>query len=289
MAKKMYYTEAEATQMLKANKSQLDALVRDGKLRVFMDGDRRMFKTEQVDSMISPSLSGDEEIELTPADLGAADPMAGTTVDSGIRDAIRLDQVKPIKPGKEDTAITSEGISIFDEEDLDVETADPMAKTQIAPSLEDQISIDGVGSGSGLLDLTRESDDTSLGAELLDGINMDGSPASDVGDVSDVGTMSFPSPADEIAPAIVEAIDRNVGLFQGLIVAAGVLTLVVGGIMMAGMVSLIPDYLRWLHTNIGGVAAGLVVLTIAAALIGWYMGKAAAEEKLAMRRAGGRM
>lgn len=283
MAKKMYYTEAEATQMLNATKPQLDALVRDGKLRVFMDGDRRMFKTEQVDAMLSPAR---DEIELTPADLGAADPMAKTTLDSGIRDAIRLDQVKPVVPGKDDTAITSEGISIFDEEDLDVETADPMAKTQIAPSLEDQVSIDGVGSGSGLLDLTRESDDTSLGAELLDGINMEGSPA-EVGDIADVGMTTFPTPADEIdAPVIVEALDRNVGAFQGLAIAAGVLALVTGGIMLAGMVGLVPSYLNWLHANIGAVTVIMVVLTGIATGAGWYVGKAAVEQKLAMRRAG---
>ena len=45
-----------------------------------------------------------------------------------------------------------------------------MAKPQIAPALEEQIATEGVGSGSGLLDLTRESDDTSLGAEVLDNI-----------------------------------------------------------------------------------------------------------------------
>ena len=287
MAKKMYYTEAEAAQMLKANKSQLDAFVRDGKLRVFMDGDRRMFKTEQVDAMLSPDAGQEEEIELTPADLGAADPMAATTVDSGIRDAVRLDQVKPIKPGKEDTAITSEGISIFDEEDLDVEAADPMAKTQLASGLEDQVSIDGVGSGSGLLDLTRESDDTSLGAELLDGINMEEGPA---GEVGDVGAAAFPSPVDMAeAPVIVEALDRNVGAFQGLVVAAGVLALLVGGIMLAGMVSLVPDYLKWLHTNITGVTVGLVVLSAAAAVAGWYAGKTAVERKLALRQSGARM
>ncbi|MCY2925065.1 MAG: hypothetical protein NT031_06430 [Planctomycetota bacterium] len=281
MAKKMYYTEAEATQMLKANKAQLDALVRDGKLRVFMDGDRRMFKTEQVDAMTSPGAASDE-IELAPADLGNADPMAKTTLDSGIRDAVRLDQVRPIKPGKEDTAITSEGISIFDEEDLDVETADPMAKTQIAPGLEDQVSLDG-------LDLTRESDDTSLGAELLDGINMEeGAPAE--GDVAEVGATCFPAPAEEIeAPVIVEALDRNIGAFQGLALAGGVLALLIGGIMLAGIVGLVPDYLKWFHANTAGVTAGLVVLTGVATAVGWYLGKAAIEQKLAMRRAGGRM
>jgi hypothetical protein len=52
-----------------------------------------------------------------------------------------------------------------------VAPADPMAQTAISGgSMQDQISLEGTGSGSGLLDLTRESDDTSLGAELLDEI-----------------------------------------------------------------------------------------------------------------------
>ena len=292
MAKKMYYTEAETAEMLKANNAQLDALVRDGKLRVFMDGDRRMFKTEQVDNMLAKTSPGGAEIELTPADdaLGTADPLAKTTLDSGIRDAVRLDQVRPVTPGKEDTAITSEGISIFDEEDLDVEAADPMAKTQIAPSLEDQIAIDGVGSGSGLLDLTRESDDTSLGAELLDGINMEeGAPGESSG-LADVGAAGFPAPAEEIeAPVIVEALDRNIGLFQGLTIAAGVLALLVGGIMLAAFVGLVPEYLRWCHVNVAGVGVALVVLTAGAAVGGWYAGKTAIDKKLAMRRAGARV
>jgi hypothetical protein len=43
-------------------------------------------------------------------------------------------------------------------------------KTAISQGVTDQLNLDGVGSGSALLDLTRESDDTSLGAELLDEI-----------------------------------------------------------------------------------------------------------------------
>ena len=40
-----------------------------------------------------------------------------------------------------------------------------------------KLSLESVGSGSGLLDLTRESDDTSLGAELLDEIYPGGTNA----------------------------------------------------------------------------------------------------------------
>src|SRR6185503_7083073 len=60
------------------------------------------------------------------------------------------------------------GINVFTADDS-VEHADPGAQTAITPS-QDAVNLEGVGSGSGLLDLTRESDDTSLGAELLDEI-----------------------------------------------------------------------------------------------------------------------
>ncbi|MBX3396921.1 MAG: hypothetical protein KF841_16320 [Phycisphaerae bacterium] len=68
---------------------------------------------------------------------------------------------------KEGTKITRPGISVFDEEELGV-PSDPMGETQISSGAGD---FDSVGSGSGLLDLTQESDDTSLGAELLDVIS----------------------------------------------------------------------------------------------------------------------
>ncbi len=79
------------------------------------------------------------------------------------------DRVEGMK--KDDTVITNIGISVFDEEDLEI-AADPMAKTMLTSGCEDHLGLDGSAGGSGLLDLTRESDDTSLGAELLEGIDM---------------------------------------------------------------------------------------------------------------------
>ncbi|HSV13801.1 MAG TPA: helix-turn-helix domain-containing protein [Tepidisphaeraceae bacterium] len=64
------------------------------------------------------------------------------------------------------------GINVFGEEP---ERVDPMAQTAISSSGSiGDLNLEGVGSGSGLLDLTRESDDTSLGAELLDEISPGG-------------------------------------------------------------------------------------------------------------------
>ena len=61
------------------------------------------------------------------------------------------------------------GVNVFGADERP-ESVDPMAQTHITPP-RDQISLEGVGSGSGLLDLTRETDDTSLGAALLDEIS----------------------------------------------------------------------------------------------------------------------
>jgi hypothetical protein len=65
------------------------------------------------------------------------------------------------------------GIDVFQNDEVD--RVDPAAQTSVSPSHSDQMNIEAVGSGSGLLDLTKESDDTSLGAELLDEIAPSGS------------------------------------------------------------------------------------------------------------------
>ncbi len=66
-----------------------------------------------------------------------------------------------------------QGINVFGDDTH--MSADPMAQTAMpgAGSMAD-LNLEGIGSGSGLLDLTRESDETSLGAELLDEISPSG-------------------------------------------------------------------------------------------------------------------
>jgi hypothetical protein len=77
------------------------------------------------------------------------------------------------------------GIDVFQNDEID--RVDPAAQTAVAA---DHLS-ESVGSGSGLLDLTRESDDTSLGAELLDEIAPGGSGArKSPSESSAGGTMS---------------------------------------------------------------------------------------------------
>jgi len=273
---KMYYSEEEATRKLGVGAAELTKLVQEGKLHAYADGAQKMFKVEEVDVLAPAEGLEGEEIELTPAD----------TSDRGDIGLAQADQsAAPI--GKEDTVITTDGISIFDDEDLEVEAADPMAKTSIAPTVGAEISADGVGSGSGLLDLTREPDDTSLGAVLED-ISVEsavgGSVAAEA--VAEEPSYAEPEAAGE-GPAVVEEIDPSAGVFSGLIVGCCLLMLVMGAIAMAVMLQAEPPYLKMLQQNLPAFLAVAGVVAVILALAGYFIGKSAANRAAAMQRGSG--
>lgn len=257
---KMYYTEQEAAAKLHMSPAELADLVRQRKLQAYADGANRMYKVADVDAMAQADLKAESDIQLTPADtgdtgFGGEDSRAGT------------------RTGKSDTVITSEGISIFDDEDLEIETADPMAKTQIAPSLEDQITLEGVGSGSGLLDLTRESDDTSLGAEVLDHIDVESEmPAAE----ALAASVAAPEPAE--TPMVMETtapvrVDPMAGLFGGLMGAAALLMLLAGAVGLGVMFDKSPSWVQTLGGQLPIVLGASALVAIIAAVIGYFVGK----------------
>ena len=116
MADKMYYSEEEAAEKLSISVDELAGYVRDDKLRVFQDGARKMFKADEVDALLGgvtqPMDSG--EIDLAPA--GESDIPTAEPPDTA--DVVTIGDVgEDVVSGAEDTVITAEGISIFDEED----------------------------------------------------------------------------------------------------------------------------------------------------------------------------
>src|SRR5439155_12549453 len=102
--------------------------------------------------------------------------------------------------------------------------------------------------GSGLLDLTRESDDTSLGAELLEGIDM-GDTAATMAQSVDV-TQQAPGAEAEAAPLDVGplegagvavlpvagggyVVEAASPAFTGLLIAAAIVLTLAGGMAIA--------------------------------------------------------
>ncbi len=271
---KMYFSREDAAQKLGVTPEALEQMVREGKLRAYRDGQNMMFKASEIEELAGVDLAGESDIQLTPAESGthetlnlADDEPAGGSGDQ-------------TPTPKEDTVITSEGISIFDEEDLEIEAADPMAKTQIAPSIEDQINLEGGAGGSGLLDLTRESDDTSLGAEVLDHIDMEGDAGDDeVGQIDETVETSAAVAVD--APVVYDRPDPSAGLFSGLIGAGAIVMLLVAAVALAVMMGATPGYLLTLGANAGLVMAVVAVILIIGAVVGWFVGRSAAQRSTA--------
>src|SRR5947207_7903935 len=149
------------------------------------------------------------------ADLGLSGSMGGVPSPG-----------RPGSSGLTGTAAGRSGISIFGGEEGG-EVADPLAQTNIASNVPDQVSLESVGSGSGLLDLTRESDDTSLGAELLDEIAPGTGKKARRG-VSDsgVGAGEIAEPRRGVTPPTiqVEAPDPIAPAIGGLAFGAAVFT-----------------------------------------------------------------
>ncbi len=253
---KMFYTQPEAAARLGKSIDELKQMVREGRLREFMDNGP-VYRIEDINKIAGP---------------GA--PQA---------DAVDLELVDEESGGsKEDTVITSAGISVFDDVDLQIE-ADPMAQTQITPSVEDQISLEGSGSGSGLLDLTREADDTSLGAELLEEIY----PSATTVESADVVTTTSAAPVEPLGPMeapifatsapVIEASDPSSAAFSGMVLVAILASALLGVVVTSIGRNFWPDYLNSLSQGNNPIflAGGLAVAAVLFAVIGMVVGKSA--------------
>jgi hypothetical protein len=213
-------------------------------------------------------------------------------------DEISLDSLDDVEKagGKEDTVITSVGISVFDDDEIEIDV-DPLAKTRISPSVEDQISLEGVGSGSGLLDLTRESDDTSLGAELLDEIypgeeestvqeDMPTEVVPGMAGAAVAGGPGFaPGGAQPWAMAMPTAPDPAAAGFTGMMVVGLIMLALTGTILTAAVQGVVPSFLGTLYAQWIILVGGAVALAVAVLLIGWLVGKSKMSGKTPSRKA----
>lgn len=197
MAKKFYNLE-EAAEKLNLSPDEVKDLAKSKQLEQFRNGDKFMYKVEQVDALAGGSKTGSggpidladsgesDAIKLSEDSAASKADSLSLADDTDVADAIEpatgrtnIGKSVPGKGKKEDPRQAT-GVSVFDADE--VENADPMAQTQVtnpSSTADEELALESVGSGSGLLDLTRESDDTSLGAELLDEIYPGGGEGSD--------------------------------------------------------------------------------------------------------------
>lgn len=244
---KLFYSIEEAADRLGKSESEVQQMAETGQLQEFRDRDRLMFKVEQVDL-----LAGDHANE----DTGETIPLADSGGLEGISLASESGSAMNLESPKEQT-----GISIFDAEDT--EEADPAAATMVTEQTPD-FSGDPTASGSGLLDMTREADDTSLGADLLEDIYSGDTGGETVGEsVAGVGagealfeeTGEAPDSGGPVTIISAETLDSGwSGIAAG--VSVGVL-LVVALALGAVLTSLIGTYQGSVFDQMGDTLAGL--------------------------------
>jgi hypothetical protein len=163
-----------------------------------------------------------------------------------------------------------------------------MAQTNITAGIGDQVSLEGVGSGSGLLDLTRESDDTSLGAELLDEITPSpkgggrARPAS-IGDSSMGGVVTSGSATTTrrgpVMPVQQETADALAPAFGAAALGAAAFVLFGAVVLVASLLHTKPGIAAFVMDSqkppqfivIAGIGLGVTVVFF---IFGLFIGKA---------------
>ncbi|MDI1290754.1 MAG: helix-turn-helix domain-containing protein, partial [bacterium] len=256
---KMFYSIEEAAERLGKNVDHVRDMAAKGQLQEFRDRDRLMFKREQVDLLAG---GGEDPDSIPLAESGELEPISLASSGTGISMAPR---------DKEST-----GISIFDADGTDEADANAVTRVSNSPgSLVDP----GEKSGSGgLLDLTREGDDTSLGANLLEDVygsetvahQTAAEPAMGGGDLFESSPGGDGGESAAVGGGMLVAAEPYDGLWSGIggglavamIVALGIagFTVIIGFTSTAGgFVSSLGDSFMILLGIMGGV---LVLATL---------------------------
>ncbi|MCK4913967.1 MAG: helix-turn-helix domain-containing protein [Planctomycetes bacterium] len=163
----MFYSLQEAAEKLNKTEEQVKEFVKEGKLREFRDGSNLLFKIDEVEALVSDAvIMQSEETRLeeeSPKDEGEL--LLETNEDEDTATGSELTNA--------DTAAGAEGIDILEETEDSFNLGDDTISADKAETgeasleeIEDDINLDTFGSGSGLLDLSLQADDTSLGGIL---------------------------------------------------------------------------------------------------------------------------
>ena len=302
---KMFYSAEEAALRLGKTLEELKQLVREGTLREFRDAGTVNYKVDEVDGMAAPgeSAGGSEsgEIMLEPGEESGIELAASGS------DILSLEEDGEPSPGdtgdtaagtkaserkkKGSTVIPSVGVNVFDDDEVD-EVVDPLAQTAVTDVAG--LGLEGSGSGSGILDLTRESDDTSLGAELLEEIYS--SESEGEGDAVEMGedtragleeavTEETPSEeevfeaAEGAAPvrAVVSRVEYRpnaVSTSLTVLMMVAVVVMWFAGLAGAALVrGIAPSILRGVYANLAIYAGGALVVAGLAAAVTYFLAK----------------
>lgn len=311
---KMFYSAPEAARKIGNTEDGLKALVRDGKLREFRDAGSVNYKVADVDALaVELGTDGTSGSAASASGAIVLEPAEDSTIGlaSSGSDILSLDESDAgdtamgtkggstaTQTSKEGSSVPSVGVNVFDDEDLD-EQVDPLAQTAVTDVAG--LGLEGVGSGSGIMELTRESDDTSLGQELLAEIYTPGEEGKEeddveLGDATRAGLdQALPDVSEEKEPAeallepgaeplpgqaragVAQALEYgpdpvSSGLTALMVVAVAVM--LVAGLGSAALVrGITPSLLQWIYGHLAMFAGAAFGISVVAAVVTYFLAK----------------
>jgi hypothetical protein len=233
-----YYKMPEVMEKLRKSEQQVQELIKQGKLRQYMDAGKPVFKVDEVDILAEEIVglnitSGGSEVDIVLDESGEMklepDEDPNNKKSEG---GFGLSQMGDLTSA--DTNVGTVGINILSgTDDAYKLTEDTKAETSAGEvdeieSLDADSNLESFGSGSGLLDLSLQADDTSLGA-VLDDILPSGAEGG--GEIAAGEHM-----ADEVGLAGeaegIEDAEKSAGVKNGAVAPMSVGAMAAGGQMI---------------------------------------------------------
>lgn len=277
MSSKSFYTLDEAAKRLGKTASEINSMADKGLLQRVNHEGQTKFRVEQVEVLASDDDAIDLNDDMGPiglADSGSAAPISASPTQrkGGVKPPVDDDSVL----GLAGTGSAAGAAGLGDSgERTGVSALSGRGKG--GDNVE--IGLETVGSGSGLLDLTRDSDETALGAELMDQVYSNDAGGSQAGQsgIFAAAAMETPEAAAPIATGmlVAEAYDgawsgaglgMMIAAVAGLVVAALIIVTAGMGSGSAVANNFTGNLMAW-----GGSLAGIVAVF---GLLGFFIGRA---------------
>ena len=301
----MFYSLQEVAEKLNKTEQEVKEIVKSGRLREFRDGPNLLFKVDEVEALMSDS-------SIMAAKETAAEVEQPVEEEITLAPEITEGPVAAGELADADTAVAREGIDVLGELDADEYklTDDTMAETQAASGdtslveeimgetkaaggeasleeIEEDVNLDTFGSGSGLLDLSLQADDTSLGGildEIYTSEGEEGQQAEESGPAIEEVAAEAEHVLAEEEPAVEEPVvgpvvaagayvepapDRSSNIF-GLMLFLPLLVLVYTAMVaIAGQSGVVPSILEHIQGIILPVLGGFVVVALILTVVGF--------------------
>jgi len=290
-----FYSLQEVAAKLNKTEEEVKELVKQGRLREFHGGEGDpplpLFRVAEVEALMS-----DTSIAASKGASGEAEQVTGEDEVSLAPEPSEGPAEERESAGADTTAMTGEGIDVLGETDGDYKPADDtlgetkavsdeglladdtLSETKAASGeasleeIEEDVNLDTFGSGSGLLDLSLQADDTSLGGILDEIYTPEGEEAAEASAVEVAAEAEQLMPDEGLAeaepgpeaPAIVQAyaepapdmISNAFGLMLFLPLLAIVYTAIVA---VAGFNNMMPAILTAIQSLIWYIVLGAVL------------------------------